>query len=218
MIVADQNGVFSRVLTDFGPKHTVVDKNGEDIEDVMIRSIEPVTAKNKEGKADGTVQRAKINLPQDKTHNFEDGDKVTLSEVFGMEREQSQAKPQPKNKKNKKGKQTSAPADDTGNGNSTSVNGETFTIVEVVNTGCFIIDCDTTQYSKHDRDGIVTQQKAQIETTFKPLKEVLGDLTGQAFDQDLQYMDFEKMSNFKNASMCYKLFGNKFDEQDILNS
>ena len=31
MIVADQNGVFSRILTDFGESHTVVDKDGEEI-------------------------------------------------------------------------------------------------------------------------------------------------------------------------------------------
>jgi hypothetical protein len=55
-IVADQNGVFSRVLTDFGTKHTVIDKNGEDIEPVIIRSIEAVTAiVKKESKADTTV-------------------------------------------------------------------------------------------------------------------------------------------------------------------
>ena len=64
MIVADQNGVFSRVLTDFGSKHTVIDKNGEDIEPVIIRSIEAVTATvKKEDQSETTVQRAKINLP-----------------------------------------------------------------------------------------------------------------------------------------------------------
>lgn len=105
MIVADQNGVFSRILTDFGEKHTVVDKNGEDVEPVMIRSIEPVTATVKvEGQPDKEVQRAKINLPQDKTHQFEDGDKVTLSEIIGMEQATTEA-PAPKGKKNKKGKQ-----------------------------------------------------------------------------------------------------------------
>ena len=42
MIVTDQNGVFSRILTDFGPKHVVIDKNGEPLSEVMIQSIEPV--------------------------------------------------------------------------------------------------------------------------------------------------------------------------------
>jgi hypothetical protein len=31
-------------------------------------------------------------------------------------------------------------------------------------------------------------------------------------------MDFEKMANFKNTSICYKLFGNTFAEQELLNT
>ena len=97
------------------------------------------------------------------------------------------------------------------------MNGQTFTVIEVINTGSFIIDCDTTKYSPHERDGIVTQQKAHIDVSFKPLKEILDDRAGQAFDQNLIIADFEKMGNFKNSSLCYKLLGDQFDDQALLN-
>ena len=48
MIVADQHGLFSRVLTDFGEKHVVIDANGEEMADVMIYGIERVTIKTGE--------------------------------------------------------------------------------------------------------------------------------------------------------------------------
>ena len=51
MIVADQNGLFTRVLTDFGEKHVVVDANGEEMADVMVYGVEKVTFKTgEEGK------------------------------------------------------------------------------------------------------------------------------------------------------------------------
>ena len=31
-------------------------------------------------------------------------------------------------------------------------------------------------------------------------------------------MDFEKLSNFKNASLCYKIFGKDLSEGQVLNS
>ena len=68
MIVADQNGLFSRIVTDFGANHSVNDKNGEEAGEVMIYAIEPI--------ANG---KAKIHLPADKTHNLEEGDQVELS-------------------------------------------------------------------------------------------------------------------------------------------
>lgn len=40
MIVADQCGLFSRVITDFGLSHIVVDKDGEPVLEAMIETIE----------------------------------------------------------------------------------------------------------------------------------------------------------------------------------
>ena len=48
MIVADQHGLFSRVLTDFGEKHVVIDPNGEEMADVMIYGVERMTIKTGE--------------------------------------------------------------------------------------------------------------------------------------------------------------------------
>jgi len=45
IIVADQNGVFSRIVTDLGKKpHLVVDKDGEQLGDVMIADMQPSEA------------------------------------------------------------------------------------------------------------------------------------------------------------------------------
>ena len=48
MVIADQNGLFSRVLTDFGGKHVVVDSNGEEMADVMVYGVERMTIKTEE--------------------------------------------------------------------------------------------------------------------------------------------------------------------------
>ena len=43
--MADQNGVFSRIVTDLGKKpHLVVDKDGEQLGDVMIADMQPSEA------------------------------------------------------------------------------------------------------------------------------------------------------------------------------
>lgn len=39
MIIADNNGLFCRVITDFGPSHTIVDVNGEPAAESMVESI-----------------------------------------------------------------------------------------------------------------------------------------------------------------------------------
>lgn len=38
-ITADAYGVFTRVFNDFGDKFEVIDKNGEELKDCMIKSI-----------------------------------------------------------------------------------------------------------------------------------------------------------------------------------
>ena len=39
LIVADSYGAFTRVITDFGDSFDVLDKNGEDLQDVMVKTI-----------------------------------------------------------------------------------------------------------------------------------------------------------------------------------
>ena len=65
-IAADSYGVFTRVFNDFGEKFEVLDKNGEDLQDVMIKSIS-----NEE---EGIVEL----IPNAK-HKFEDGDEVLFT-------------------------------------------------------------------------------------------------------------------------------------------
>ena len=64
--------MFSRVFTDFGEAFEVLDRNGEDLQDVMIRNIS-----NEE---EGLVEL----LPNIK-HKFEDGDEVLITQVEGMQ-------------------------------------------------------------------------------------------------------------------------------------
>lgn len=67
-ICADAYGVFTRVFNDFGDAFEVLDQNGEDLQDVMIKSIS-----NEE---EGLVEL----LPITK-HKFQDGDEVVFSGV-----------------------------------------------------------------------------------------------------------------------------------------
>jgi ubiquitin-activating enzyme E1 len=70
-ITADVNGVFCRVFNDFGDEFEVIDKNGEEIKELMIQEI----SCEKEGLV--TLQKGFI-------HPFEDGDEVIIEKVIGM--------------------------------------------------------------------------------------------------------------------------------------
>lgn len=72
LIVADAFGVFTRVITDFGEKFEVLDKNGEELQDVMIKSIQEDS------------DEALVELLPNAKHKFEDGDEVLLTQVEGM--------------------------------------------------------------------------------------------------------------------------------------
>jgi len=71
-ILANLNGVYGRVFCDFGPDFTVLDKNGEELQEVMLKSIT-------------NEEQGLVTLLQDGAkHNFEDGDEIVLTEVKGM--------------------------------------------------------------------------------------------------------------------------------------
>ena len=70
-ISADCIGVFSRVFNDFGDNFEVLDKNGEDLLDVVITNIT-----NEE---EGIVE-----LLHNQKHKLEDGDEVLLQDIKGM--------------------------------------------------------------------------------------------------------------------------------------
>lgn len=70
-ISSDCYGAFSRVFNDFGEKFEVLDKNGEELQDVMIQKI-------------SNDEQGVVELLQQQKHKFEDGDEVLFQEVEGM--------------------------------------------------------------------------------------------------------------------------------------
>lgn len=72
LIVAEAYGAFTRVFNDFGQGFEVLDKNGEELQDVMIKSIE------------ADKEEAIVELLPHTKHKFEDGDEVLLIQVEGM--------------------------------------------------------------------------------------------------------------------------------------
>ncbi|CAD8207678.1 unnamed protein product [Paramecium octaurelia] len=69
LIIANANSVYGRIINDFGAEFKVIDKNGEDIPDVLIKSIS----------ADGVVE-----LLDGQRSQFADGDSIIFLEVQGM--------------------------------------------------------------------------------------------------------------------------------------
>jgi hypothetical protein len=74
-ISAFQNGLFGRVFNDFGESFTVLDKDGEELQEVMIKDI------SWDDKSEATV----VTLLEGFKHKYEDGDHVIIKEVKGME-------------------------------------------------------------------------------------------------------------------------------------
>ena len=70
-IAADVYGPFSRIFCDFGNEFLVADKDGEEIREVLIKSIT-------------NEEQGLVTLLETNRHNFEDGDQVLITEVVGM--------------------------------------------------------------------------------------------------------------------------------------
>lgn len=70
-ILANLQGVFGRIFCDFGPSITVVDKNGEQLQDSMLKSI-------------SNEEEGLVELLANTKHSYEDGDEVLITEVKGM--------------------------------------------------------------------------------------------------------------------------------------
>ncbi len=71
-LAADVYGPFSRIFCDFGDEFLVADKDGEEIREVLIKSIT-------------NEEQGLITLLENNRHNFEDGDQVLITEVVGMQ-------------------------------------------------------------------------------------------------------------------------------------
>ena len=75
-LLAESAGLCARMFADFGPKFPVLDKNGEELQDVMLKEI----------KADAKEEgKAVAELLEGTRHNYEDGDEVELQEVVGLQ-------------------------------------------------------------------------------------------------------------------------------------
>ncbi|CAD8118277.1 unnamed protein product [Paramecium sonneborni] len=70
LIISNANSVYGRIINDFGNEFKVIDKNGEDIPDVLIKSIS----------LDGVVE-----LLEGQRSQFADGDHIVLLQVQGMQ-------------------------------------------------------------------------------------------------------------------------------------
>lgn len=77
-ISSDVNGVFCRVFNDFGDEFEVIDKDGEEIKELMIKEI----TNDKEGL---------VTLQEGFRHPFEDGDEVLIEKVVGMTTEEGKS-------------------------------------------------------------------------------------------------------------------------------
>lgn len=64
-------GVFGRVFNDFGSNFEVLDKNGEELLDTIVRSI-------------SNEEVGVVELLGNQKHKFEDGDECTFSDIEGM--------------------------------------------------------------------------------------------------------------------------------------
>jgi len=72
LICVDVNGVFGRVFNDFGDSFEVLDKNGEELQDCMIKNI-------------SCAEEGLVELLKNAKHKFEDGDEVLFNGILGME-------------------------------------------------------------------------------------------------------------------------------------
>lgn len=71
LIYADLKGVFGRLFNDFGESFEVLDKNGEELPDCMIKSIT-------------NEEEGVVTLHDNTKHNLEDGDEIMFVGVEGM--------------------------------------------------------------------------------------------------------------------------------------
>ena len=55
-----------------------------------------------------------------------------------------------------------------------SVNGNQFKVQKVLTASSFVINCDTTLFTKFVRDGVIKQIKMPISIEYQPLRSVLS--------------------------------------------
>mgnify|MGYP000926696280 CR=1 FL=1 len=165
-ISADCYGPFSRVFTDFGSKFTVLDKNGEEIQEVMIKNI----TNAKEGV---------VTLLDGVKHKFEDGDTIIITKVDGMDVIDKET--------------TLEIASEKGEKTTThSING-TMHKITTINANSFKIG-DTRRFTSYIRNGLAKQIKTPIELNFLSLEESLNH-NEVLLDSNMVMSDFLKLTH-----------------------
>ena len=78
-----------------------------------------------------------------------------------------------------------------------------------------MVDCDSSQFTPYDRNGVAKLVKQKVTVEFSPLTQVLECREADFFDQDLQYLDFCKIENFKWASILFKIKGDNLAKSSL---
>lgn len=173
-VSADVCGPWCRVFNDFGDAFEVIDKNGDDPVEVMIKNIT-------------IAEKSTVTLLPGARHPYEDGEHIVLSEITGMnlvgeavKQEEEEEIPIEK------------PAIEQG-----SIN-QTIHKVQVINSNSFFIG-DTRKYTPYVRNGLAKNIKTPLTLAFKSLSEIVsatgGDFAGCRIDAGLSIHDFEKIDN-----------------------
>lgn len=176
-ICADVYGVFGRVFNDFGPKFEVLDKNGEELQDCMIKTI-------------SCEEEGVVVLLDNAKHKFEDGDEVLFTGIEGMNLIEGKQHAYSEDAKDDK------PAGMNFGSKSTSIN-NTLHKVRVLTPFSFKIG-DTSMYSEHKGNGLAKQLKPKLHLEFKTFKDTMyaeGGEPNLPLDMNMMISDFEKMSH-----------------------
>ena len=176
-VSCDTTGPFGRVFLDLGEKFDVLDKNGEELQEMMIKNIE-------------NAEEAKVELLQGSKHNLEDGDLILITGVEGMNLKPNHNHPE--------SNQTIIKQELLKN----SINGSVHK-VKVINKSSFYIG-DTRNYEVYIRNGLAKPIKSPVLLEFQSLENVLKDKK-PAFDAILAQHDFMKLNNQLNLHIAYQV-------------
>ena len=177
-ILFDVYGPFSRVFNDFGNEFVVLDKDGEDLKERWIKNISI--------EEEGLVEVLDV-----ERHDLDDGDKVAITEVIGMDL--------------KTGEKTEF--------KSNTIN-ETIHDIKIVSPFSFKIG-DTTKFTDYERNGKITQVKVPVTNKFKSLEECLKE-KDVPYDANLSIADFEKMAHLPISHACFEALDMFVKEKDRL--
>jgi len=185
LIVTDVKGTLCKVINDFGEKFDVLDPDGEEPKECMLKEIT-------------NDEQGLVSAITGQRHGFADGDTIILKEVEGMniiddgKKKEIAVGQKPEESKEKL----------------TSINGTLHT-VKLVDAYKFKIG-DTRGYTKYIRNGVAKQVKLTKELKFKTISQVY-ETSEIPHDQNLSIMDFAKMNDILLSHIAFQAL-DKFEE------